>query len=232
VRERVWTLLERRLAVPIPPGAHDRIPNFLRAADAAERLVELPEWQGARAVKANPDKAQGPARVRALTEGKRVYMAAPKLAGDHPFVLLDPHHLPGRAEDVATSEGGMALGRPVAVEEMEPIELVVCGSVAVNHSGARIGKGGGYADLELALLMEAGLLKPNTPLVTTVDDLQVLDEDLPETEHDFRVDVIVTPTRVIRIPSSDRPRGVLWGHLDPDKIAAIPVLARRQQGDR
>jgi 5-formyltetrahydrofolate cyclo-ligase len=60
----------------------------------------------------------------------------------------------------------------------------------------------------------------------------VLDEDLPETEHDFRVDVIVTPTRVIRTPSGDRPRGVLWDHLDPAKIAAIPVLARRQESDR
>jgi 5-formyltetrahydrofolate cyclo-ligase len=225
-REQMWKLLEHERAVPIPPGAHDRIPNFLRATEAADRLVELPEWRDARVIKANPDKAQGPLRVRALLHGKRVYMAVPKLAGDHPFVLLDPEHLPGRADDAATSEGGMALGRPVLVAEMEPIDLVICGSVAVNESGARLGKGGGYADLELAFLMEACLLGDSTPLVTTVDDLQVQSDPLPDTEHDFRVDVIVTPTRVIRTLSHHRPPGVLWDHLDPAKIATIPVLAR------
>ena len=38
------------------------------------------------------------------------------------------------------------------------MDLVVCGSVAVNRSGVRLGKGGGYADLELALLVEPGLV--------------------------------------------------------------------------
>jgi 5-formyltetrahydrofolate cyclo-ligase len=30
---------------------------------------------------------------------------------------------------------------------------VVCGSVAVNRQGARVGKGGGFSDLEFALLV-------------------------------------------------------------------------------
>ena len=34
-------------------------------------------------------------------------------------------------------------------------------------------------------------------IATTVHDLQVLDEDLPEQAHDFRVDLIVTPDRII-----------------------------------
>jgi 5-formyltetrahydrofolate cyclo-ligase len=229
VRERVWTLLEREGVVPIPPGAHDRIPNFRCAPEATARLVELPEWRASRAIKSNPDKAQGPARVRALRAGKRVYMAVPRLKGEHPFVLLDPANLPGNPEDAATAEGGMALGLPVAIEEMQAIDLVLCGSVAVNPSGTRLGKGGGYADLELAFLIEAGLLRDDAMVVTTVDDLQVLDDPLPETAHDFRVDTIVTPTRTIRAIERRRPSGVLWDHLDPVQVAAIPVLARRQR---
>ncbi len=230
-RERVWTLLEHKHMVPIPPGAHERIPNFRRAPEATARLVELPEWQAAHVIKSNPDKAQGPARVRALQAGKSVYMAVPRLKGEHPFVLLDPHNLPGSPEDAATAEGGMALGRPVSIEEMQSIDLVICGSVAVNPTGARLGKGGGYADLELAFLIEAGLLSDDATVVTTVDDLQVLETDaLPETEHDFRVDIIVTPTRVIHATERRRPSGVLWGHLDPAQVAAIPVLAHRLRG--
>ena len=33
------------------------------------------------------------------------------------------------------------------VEEVEPLDLVVCGTVAVNRTGIRVGKGGGYSDL-------------------------------------------------------------------------------------
>ena len=42
------------------------------------------------------------------------------------------------------------------------MDLVICGSVAVNRQGARVGKGGGFADLEFALLVEAGLIGTDT----------------------------------------------------------------------
>ena len=46
---------------------------------------------------------------------------------------------------------------------------LVCGSsVAVNRQGARVGKGGGFSDLEFALLVEAGLIGTNTIVATTV----------------------------------------------------------------
>jgi 5-formyltetrahydrofolate cyclo-ligase len=65
-------------------------------------------------------------------------------------------------------------------------------------------------------------------IATTVHDHQVLDEDLPETKHDFRVDVISTPTRVIRCARAARPNGIIWEELTPEKIAAIPLLSARR----
>src|SRR6266496_4020999 len=103
-------------------------------------------------------------------------------------------------------------------------DLVVCGSVVVNREGARVGKGGGFSDLEVAFLVEAGVLRPNTVLATTVHPLQVVDEPLPETVHDFRVDLIATPDAVIWCGQPRRPPGILWEHLHREKIAAIPVL--------
>jgi 5-formyltetrahydrofolate cyclo-ligase len=56
----------------------------------------------------------------------------------------------------------------------------------------------------------------------------VLEQPLPETEHDFRVDLIVTPTRVLRCPRTRRPPGLLWEQLSAAQIAAIPALAARR----
>jgi 5-formyltetrahydrofolate cyclo-ligase len=216
VRERIWEQLEREGAARFP-GARGRIPNFRGAEHAAARLAELPEWQAARVVKSNPDAPQLPVRRRARKDGKTLYMAVPRLADEKPFVEVrgDP-----------TIKRAMAEGRPVALDELDPVELIVCGTVAVNRQGVRIGKGGGFSDLEFALLAERGLAGRATTIVTTVHDLQLVDEDLPETEHDFRVDVIVTPTTTVRSRSRRRrrPPGMLWDHLDADKVAAIPVL--------
>jgi 5-formyltetrahydrofolate cyclo-ligase len=215
-RERVWTLLERESAARFP-GARGRIPNFKGAEAAAALLAGQPEWQAARTVKANPDSPQLPVRRRARKDGKRLYMAVPRLRDENPFVLVrgDP-----------TIKRALEEGQPVTVEEMPPIDLVVCGTVAVNREGVRVGKGGGYSDLEFALLVEAGLVGEQTTIVTTVHPLQLLDEELPETEHDFRVDVIVIPEAVIRTPGGNRPRGIMWTHLDADKIDSVPVLRR------
>jgi 5-formyltetrahydrofolate cyclo-ligase len=112
---------------------------------------------------------------------------------------------------------------------MQPVDVVVCGSVAVNYDGVRLGKGAGYSDIEVALLAEAGLLSDRTIIVTTVHGLQVVDEALPEAEHDFRVDYIVTPTRVVECGPPRRPTGLSWSSLSDDKVDAIPVLAQMAQ---
>ena len=224
IRQRVWALLDQHRAVR-PPGAEGRIPNFVGAQAAADRLAALPGWQAATVVKANPDKAQLAVRARALLDGKLLYMAVPRLADVHPFFLLDPNHLAVPPLEAATSRQAASTARKVPVAEVRPVDLVVCGSVAVNRSGARLGKGGGFSDIEVALLHEAGLIGPQTTMVTTVHALQVVDEPLPETDHDFRVDLIVTPDEVIGCQAPRRPLRILWDHLDHDKIAAIPVLA-------
>jgi 5-formyltetrahydrofolate cyclo-ligase len=226
-RERVWRLLEERQAVA--PGVHGRIPAFVGADAAADRLAALPAWNAARVIKAVPDRAQLPVRARALAEGKLVYMAVPKLAGAQPFYLLDPDELTVPVEEAASKEGAARVARMVGPADMRPIDMVVCGSVAVDRHGTRLGKGAGYSDIEVALLQEAGLLRPDTTIVTTVHPLQVVEERLPETDHDFSVDVIVTPDAVMTCGPPRRPNGLLWDDLDAAKIAAIPVLAARER---
>jgi 5-formyltetrahydrofolate cyclo-ligase len=102
--------------------------------------------------------------------------------------------------------------------------------VAVNRQGARVGKGGGYSDLEFALLTEEKKIGPQTPIVTTVHPLQIVDEDIPITDHDIPLDAIITPDETIETRSLyPRPKGIYWNMLTQEKIEEIPVLSKRQR---
>lgn len=195
VRDQIWRLLEQEGAAP--QGVHGHIPDFAGSDDASAQLARVPAWRAARVVVANPDRAQLQVRARALQEGKRVYMAVPKLAGDKPFFLLDPATLPVSPAQAAKHQVAATIAQTVGPNEIPPVDLFVCGSVAVDRRGARVGKGAGYADTEFGLLTGAGAVAPKTTIVTTVHPLQFVNDDLPEAEHDFRVHLIVIPDAVL-----------------------------------
>jgi hypothetical protein len=93
-------------------------------------------------------------------------------------------------------------------------------------------QGAGYSDIEVALLTEAGLVTAATVIVTTVHSLQVLDEPLPETAHDFSVDMIVTPDEIIHCQPPRRPGGLDWDSLPSEMVAAIPRPASPREQPR
>src|SRR5262245_50087233 len=231
LRQEVWSAMSAAKVARFP-GAAGRIPNFVGAEAAAERLRATDVWRGAGTVKANPDSAQLPVRQRALEDGKTVYMAVPRLAEAEPFFALDPDHLAEPPRKAASIRGADRSARRVTLAELSPVDLVVMGCVAAGEDGARLGKGGGFADLEFALATAAGLIGPRTVTVTTVHELQVRPAGVIRlTGHDVPVDLIVTPDRVIDCRSRHGPRpaaGIRWEHLTEEKIAAIPVLSARR----
>lgn len=74
----------------------------------------------------------------------------------------------------------------------EEIDLVLVPGVAFDLKGNRLGYGGGYYDRFFALL------KPGTPLVSLVFDLQVVSQ-VPVEKWDQPVWAVVTEKRVIRV---------------------------------
>jgi 5-formyltetrahydrofolate cyclo-ligase len=234
LRDQVWSAL-RAAHVARFPGAEGRIPNFTGAEAAAELLRGTGFWRDAGTLKANPDSPQLPVRQRALEDGKTVYMAVPRLAEPEPFFALDPDRLTESPRKAASISGATRSAKRVTLAELEPVDLVVMGSVAVAEDGARLGKGGGFADLEFALATAAGLIGPRTVCATTVHELQLLPAGtIPVTGHDVPVDVIVTPDRVITCgPSRPRPAaGICWADLTGEKIAAIPLLTALREAAR
>jgi 5-formyltetrahydrofolate cyclo-ligase len=225
VREKVWTSLERARAAAFP-GARGRIPNFTGAGEAARRLAATSEWKRARTVKCNPDAPQRPVRWLALKEGKTVFMAVPRLRDERCFWELDPRRLSDLAA-AATIKGASRLGHGVDPRRLPHIDLVVAGSVAVDRQGSRVGKGGGYSDLEYAIGRTVGVIDRTTVVATTVHPLQVREGPLPTSAHDFFLDLIVTPEDVIRPGRKSgrtQPRGILREHLGPRLRDEVPIL--------
>jgi 5-formyltetrahydrofolate cyclo-ligase len=228
LRDDVWGALTAANVARFP-GADGRIPNFVGAETAADRLRDMPAWRGAHTVKTNPDSPQWPVRQRALEDGKTLFMAVPRLAEPKPFFLLDPDRLTGSPRQATSIKGASRSAVPVDISELQPVDLVVAGSVAVDESGSRLGKGGGFSDLELAVAAEAGLVGQSTVVVTTVHELQVRPAgEIPTVGHDVHVDVVVTPERVIECarPSGYESPRLRWDELTDEKIAAIPLLQR------
>ena len=228
IREKVWRLMEEKHIARFP-GARGRIPNFIGAERCARLLHQWPLWGKAKRIKANPDSPQRAIRQRALEEGKVIYMAVPRLQSLKPFIELDPTYLKVSPFHASSIKGASIHGRPVSIDDIEKIDLIVCGSVAVNRKGARVGKGGGYSDLEYALLREEGKVDAKTPIVTTVHPLQIVITEMPMTEHDIPLSAIITPEEILSLgPNRQKPRGIYWSMISQEKIDAIPVLKARK----
>jgi len=232
LRDELWSLLKQQGVAIRDPFGH--IPNFIGAQKAAERLAALPIWQRAKAIKCNPDSPQIPVRSRALQDGKRLYMAVPRLTNTRCFVELTAEDLQQRnipLEEAAIARKALTYGRLVSFEEMQAIDLVMVGCVAVTRNGGRTGKGAGFADLELAMLKEFGLVQSDTPIVTTVHPLQIVEEErLPMQAHDWALNWIVTPEEVIETNTTfSRPTGLDWDTIRPEQFKKIPILRKLRE---
>jgi 5-formyltetrahydrofolate cyclo-ligase len=114
----------------------------------------------------------------------------------HARILLPVVHEGDPELRWAVDTGRLAPGRFGLLEPVGPrlgataigtAEAVVVPAVAVDRSGARLGRGGGYYD---RALLHA---RPDALLVALVHDDEFLDE-LPVAPHDRRVGVVVTPS--------------------------------------
>lgn len=235
IRKRIWDMMEEKDIARFPRPVHHRIPNFVGAELAAARLADLAEFQQARCIKVNPDTPQRAVRHAVLAQGKTLLTPQPRLRTGF-FSTIQMGTLPSlvKIDECTNSKGVAKWGTPVTLNDRYTVDLVVVGSTAVcPETGARVGKGEGFAELEWGILSAQGNLDPATTLVvTTVHDEQIV-SDIPPgalTKHDVPVDIIVTPTKVIRVPNrAPKPSGVYWDLLSPQKLAQIRVLRQLKQ---
>lgn len=177
----------------------------------------------------NSDRSQDPVKINAITDGKTLYYSVLKeSSGIFTKVKCAANADNADKEKSFKPEQLKETGTDIMHDAAVPLDILVIGCVAVSRAGQRLGRGNGYVDLDFAVLKHTGAITERTLIVTTVHDEQVYDE-LPAdlfAEYDVTVDVIVTPTQIIRVqPKPQRPaKGILWHLLSQRRLEIVPAL--------
>lgn len=232
LRNEIWTKLsEQNVAIGSP---FNEIPNFVGSEEAASLLRQSSLWKNAKVVKCNPDNAQIPVRRMAIEDGKILYMAVPQLTDERCFVEITKESLEAKgkgAKDAETWQLGMENGSLLYFEEMQHIDIAVVGCVAVTKEGSRIGKGGGFADLEFGALRYYNLIDDSTAILTTVHDYSVVANNrIPIQKHDTFLNYIYTPTTFYKVETKRKqPSGIEWEMVQEDQLNEIPILRKLKE---
>lgn len=237
IREKVINrLLQSGVVIPDPVfhlSLDHFIADFLGNESATKKLIDLPEWQEAKRIFITPDRSTQLLRKVAILEKKEVVVTTYGICRG--AVLLTRDIVPKGQEVFAASLDGMEhFGNPLRtikeVQEVGKIDLMVTGALAIskNHGG-RTGKGAGWFDAEWIMWRKMGLTSPNTPVAGIVHDLQIVSEAFQLQPWDALVQIIVTPTRVIRTPLKPQPDQIYWDQMDIDWMKAIPLMIELYQ---
>lgn len=123
-----------------------------------------------------------------------------------PYGLLLPAMLPDRELDWVTYEGALAAGtalrvlreppgRRLGVDAIAEADLVFVPALAVDVTGARLGRGGGSYDRAL------GRVRAGVPIIALLYPDEVLPE-VPTQPHDRPVTAALTPDGLVEFPPS------------------------------
>jgi len=163
----------------------------LRASEAVARSVlALPELgcvRSALVYGASPEEID-PAPLADALASRGIRIAYPRVIGPRALAL---HWVEDRRRLLC---GAFGLREPEAAEPraaLGDLDVIIAPGVAFDSACNRLGYGGGYYD---ALLAEAPL---SLPTVGIAFDVQIV-EEIPRTAFDRPLDIVVTPTRVVR----------------------------------
>lgn len=180
-------------------AARRAVPQAVRRAEAALLCGHLGDVVGdARTVCAyvpvgtEPGSVEMLERLRELCDAVLLPLARTDADGEHP-VLGWAEYVPGElvAATLGLREPARGLLDPATLARAD---IVLVPALAIDRTGVRLGRGGGFYDRALALCA------PGTPLVAVVRDSEVLDS-LPAESHDVPMTHALTPTRgMIALP--------------------------------
>jgi 5-formyltetrahydrofolate cyclo-ligase len=191
----------------------DGVDNQKRAlrAEIRERRRVLPDREYFAATAAVTE------HLKALAEGSTsiaAYLSTPEEPGTRAFLrwasergirVLVPFSREDGLLDWAPfddkEESEDAFGMPVPTTELlgpiaiNDVDLIFVPAACVDHSGMRMGWGRGYFDKTL------GSMDRRPPVYAVIFDSEFL-ESVPSERHDERVDGVVTPSGITKLPLS------------------------------
>ena len=158
----------------------------------AERFLSLPQLKKAKNILLYyPHKNEVDTRfiIKELIKSKNFNLFLPKVVGND--------LIPVKITDLSVLKKGYAGIMEPEGERSSPenIDIVVVPAVAFDLEGHRLGYGKGYYD---RFLKKTKALK-----VGVAYDFQIVDK-LPREQHDVPVDLIITPTRLIKVKEDEK----------------------------
>jgi 5-formyltetrahydrofolate cyclo-ligase len=237
-KNRIAAQIERQMASFALPDSRFQvdfskfIPDFLGSEAAAGRLASERCYQNARYVFATPDNALISFRWRAIVDGK--ILVVPTYGLSRGFLVLNPQDvIAGHERYASWLDGVEYFGRVERLADLErqgPLDLVVTGASALNKDGLRFGMGHQYLDIEWGVLSEIGVFQEAMPVAAMVHDVQYTEEVLPIGPQEILANIIVTPTRTLRIdPRTPRPDRLDCTWVDQDMLETPPLQEIRER---
>ncbi|MHA1271395.1 MAG: 5-formyltetrahydrofolate cyclo-ligase [Candidatus Helarchaeota archaeon] len=187
IRNQIWDSLMKQKIARFPLPCYGKVPNFNMAINTAKLLSQIKEFKEANWVLVSPDSPQRPIRELVLKSQKKLIMASPKLKSG--YLLIDAP--PQLIKKASTISSAFKFSKNIGIPDN--IDIAIIGSVAVDHFGNRLGKGGGYGDQEIKLAR-----KYNATIITNIHSIQLI-PNVPINDWDQKVDIIITEKEVIRI---------------------------------
>lgn len=229
IRQSVWAELIK-IAKPdsrFHLDFNEFIPDFEGSNQAIANVMALPEYRSSKVLFVTPDNCLDLMRAENVRQGKIQMVTTYGIKRG--FIEIKPEDVPKGVEDFAMLLDAMErVGKPITLREIASkyqFDLLITGASAINLTGTRFGKGHGYFDMEWAMLNDIGVVNQRTPIVGVIHDVQLIDLDLLASPHDAVCDIIVTPTRTVRVPNVTKPAaGVIWESVTPETMTAMPVL--------
>lgn len=216
----------------------NRIPGFVDSDKAVALLAGTEEFKKSQTIKVSIDRALQGAKLQALLDSKTLFLPGTRdstalyLRVDVPDDATEE-----RKKEILNVQDVQQNRTSISLDDKVTLDMIIIGSVLVSRDGYRIGRGNGFTDLDIGLLIEVGAITKDTIIATIVHDLQVVD-NLPTSlfqKYDTPVDLIATPTEVIRVANRlPRPEGLFWELLSQRRLKIIPVLQilkERQEKD-
>jgi len=219
-------LSDNSLVTSTRPPLPTRYPQFQGADDAAKRVASLPEFLSAKVVLVSP--GVGVMSDVVLQEDKMLVSPTPGLREDKVFQQLVKKEV---VDETVSGKRGPKYQR-LKLEEDVKIDLLVVGSMLVDKLGRRMGKKRDQVGMEFVL---GGKSVKKAMVITLVLDCQVV-EEIPESMFcaaDIPVDIIVTPTKVIRVKNKlPKPDSILWSRVTQGMMESIPLLEAVRKADK
>jgi len=215
--------LRKRLAAPgEQEGAGLRCPRFEGEGRAAQRLRGQPEYRAARVVAVMAEPALLQVRINCLADKKLLVAGTPGLKQGLVRVSGDQAPLPSRSR-VLRGGSLVTLGAQLHFPQakLERVDLLVVPAVAADPAGNLVGDGRGLSDLLAALLARMGSLGRGFKIVALLDDAQMV-EEVPSQAWDAGANLLVTPTRVLRVERPSPPAPELKGLSG--KLVGLPLV--------